>query len=73
MHRGGNGGCKAPSISPSTPFASHLAQTRHAAAFEHIVCRKREVDMNDLTLFPLNKLPRGVRLLGNLTLFKLLV
>ena len=31
--RGGNGGCEAPSISPSTPIASHLAQTRHAAAF----------------------------------------
>jgi AcrR family transcriptional regulator len=31
--RGGNGGCEAPSISPSTPFATHFAQTRHAAAF----------------------------------------
>ncbi len=31
--RGGNGGCEAPSISPSTPIASHLAQTRHVAAF----------------------------------------
>ena len=33
LRRGGNGGCEAPSISPSTPFASHLAQMRHTVAF----------------------------------------
>jgi hypothetical protein len=36
MRRGGDGGPVGPSISPSTPFASHLAQMRHAAAFAHM-------------------------------------
>ncbi len=30
--RGGNGGCEAPSISPSTPFATHLADRGISAA-----------------------------------------
>ena len=52
------------------PFSANAACCRICA---HCVQSECEVDMNDSALFPLNKLPRGGRLLGNLTLFKLVV